>query len=154
MRHLRAIAAVAVFLAAGSAARAEISICNDFRARIHVAFGYQNQRSIPASGWWVIEPNVCQRVEFTYQGATLYYTAESDEYQEGAGTSHDHWGNKISLYVTDRRFDVDDAQTPRSGATTKMFSLYQIPPQYLGKPASIAFHFSSGSTNITIKESN
>jgi hypothetical protein len=35
-----------------------------------------------------------------------------------------------------------------------MFSLYQIPPQYLGKPASIAFHFSSGSTNITIKESN
>jgi uncharacterized membrane protein len=155
MRCLATIATVAILLFASSGARAaDISVCNDFRARIHVAFGYQNQRNIPASGWWVIEPNVCQKVEFVYQGSTIYYTAESDDYADGSATSHDHWGNKISLFVTNTRFDVDDAQAPRSGATTKMFSLYEIPPQFLGKPASIVFHFRSRNTDINITLNN
>jgi uncharacterized membrane protein len=155
MHRLAATATiVATLLFAGSAAGADISVCNEFHARIHVAFGYQNQRNIPASGWWVIEPNVCDKVEYFFQGSTIYYTAESDDYQDGSATSHDHWGNKISLFVTNTRFDVDDAQAPRSGATTKMFSLYEIPPQYLGKPASIAFHFRSRNTDITIKLNN
>ena len=150
MRRLAAFASVAVFLFVASEAKAEITVCNDFRARIHVAFAYQNQRNIPASGWWVIEPSVCQKIDYTFQGATLYYTAQSDSYQDGAATSHDNWGNQINLFVTDTKFDVDDAQSPRTGATTKRFSLYEIPPQHLGKPAQIEFRFRKGNTDIKI----
>jgi uncharacterized membrane protein len=126
------------------------SVCNVFRARIQVAFAYQNQRNVPASGWWSVEPNACQTVDFSFQGATLYYAADSDDYKEGTATSRDHWGNKIKLFVGDMKFDFDDAQAPRSGTTTKMFSLYEIPQQFLGKPTTITFHFVSGKTNITI----
>jgi len=144
------ITAIAAFLFVGSQARADISVCNDFRARIHVAFAYQNQRNLPASGWWSVEPHACQTVEFSFQGSTLYYAADSEDYREGGATNRDHWGNKIKLFVSDRKFDFDDAESPRRGATAKMFSLYEIPQSYLGKPMTITFHFVSGNTNITL----
>jgi uncharacterized membrane protein len=150
MRCLAVFATVAAVLFVGSEARADMSVCNDFRARVRVAFAYQNQRNVPASGWWSVEPGICQKVDFSFQGAALYYAADSDRYKDGAKTSHDHWGNKLKLFVSDTKFDFDDAQSPRSGTTTEMFSLYEVPPQFLGKPTSIAFHFLSGKTNITI----
>src|SRR6516165_8549374 len=150
MRCLAAFATIAVFVFVESGAKADISVCDDFRARIQVAFAYQSQRNVPASGWWSVEPNACQTVDFSFQGATLYYAADSDDYKDGTATSRDHWGNKIKLFVGDMKFDFDDAQTPRSGTTTKMFSLYEIPQQFLGKPTTITFHFVSGKTNITI----
>lgn len=150
MRCRAVFTAIAVLLFVKSEARADISVCNDFRARIHVAFAYQNQRNVPASGWWTVEPNVCEKVDFSFQGAALYYAADSDNYTQGTATSHDHWGNKIKLFVGDTKFDFDDAQSPRRDATTEMFSLYEIPQQYRGKPAKIIFHFLGGKTNITI----
>jgi uncharacterized membrane protein len=153
MRRLAVFAAIAIFLLIASQAKADISVCNDFRARIHVAFAYQHQRSVPASGWWTVEPNVCQNVDFSFQGATLYYAADSDDYKQGAATSHDHWGNKIKLFVGDTKFDFDDAQSPRRDATTEVFSLYEIPQQFRGKPVKIIFHLVSGKTNITITTS-
>ena len=143
-------AAIVTLLFIGSEAQAEISVCNDFRARIHVAFAYQNQRNFPAAGWWSVEPNTCQTVDFPFQGSTLYYAADSDDYKDGRETAHDHWGNKIKLFVSDKKFDFDDADSPRRGATAEMFSLYEIPQSYLGKPTTIAFHFVSGNTNITL----
>ena len=150
MRWLALFATVAVFPFVQSEAKAEISVCNDFHARIHVAFAYQNQRNIPASGWWTVEPNVCQTVDFAFQGDALYYAADSEDYKDGDKTSRDHWGNKIKLFVADAKFDFDDAQSPRNGATGKSFSLYEIPPQFLGKPAKLVFHFGGGKTDITI----
>jgi uncharacterized membrane protein len=150
MRCLAVFATIVAFLFVGSEAKAAITVCNDFGARIHVAFAYIHQHNVPAAGWWSVEPNACQNIDFSFQGATLYYAADSDDYKDGAKTSHDHWGNKIKLFVGDPKFDFDDAQSPRSGATEKMFSLYEIPPHYLGKPMAIVFHFFSGKTNITI----
>jgi uncharacterized membrane protein len=150
MRCFTVLAAVAIFLFAGAQAKAELSVCNDFRARIHVAFAYANQRDVPASGWWSVEPNACQTIDFKFEGATLYYTADSDKYNDGRATSHDHWGNKIKLYVRDTKFDFDDAQTRHRDTTGEMFSSYVIPEQFVGKFTKIEFHFVSGKTNITI----
>ena len=150
MRCLAVFATVAIFLFAGTAAKAELSVCNDFRARIHVAFAYPNQRDVPASGWWSVEPNACQTIDFKFEGATLYYTADSDSYRDSSKTSRDHWGNKIKLFVRDTKFDFDDAQTRRHGTTGEMFSSYVIPQQYIGRFTKLEFHFVSGKTNITI----
>jgi uncharacterized membrane protein len=150
MRRLAAFAAIAAFLVVGSQAKAAVSVCNDFHARVRVAFAYQNQRDVPASGWWSVEPGVCQAVDFSFQGAALYYAADSDKYRDGPRTSHDHWGNKLKLFVGDGKFDFDDAQSPRRGASTEMFSLYEVPPDFRGKAADITFHFVAGKTNITI----
>jgi uncharacterized membrane protein len=150
MRCLTVFAAVAISLFASAEAKADLSVCNDFNARIHVAFAFQNQRDIPASGWWSVEPGVCQTVDFQFKGATLYYAADSDNYKDGAKTSHDHWGNKIKLFVRDGKFDFDDAQTRHHDTTGEMFSSYVIPPNFLGKFTKLEFHFLSGKTNITI----
>lgn len=145
--------AIAAFLSFGSAAQADIIVCNDFRARIHVAFAYQDQRNFPAAGWWSVGPNSCQTIDFSFQGSTLYYAADSDDYKDGRATNHDHWGNKVKLFVAERKFDFDNADSPRRGTVAKMFSSYDIPPQFSGKPVTITFHFVSGSTTINAKTS-
>jgi hypothetical protein len=75
---------------------------------------------------------------------------DSEDYKDGAATSRDHWGNKLKLSVGDARFDFEDGLSWGDGATTKMFSQYEIPQQYLGKPMAIVFHFASGKTSITV----
>jgi len=144
---------IATFLFLGSAAQADIMVCNDFRARIRVAFAFQDQRNFPASGWWSVKPNACQTIDFAFQGSTLYYAADSDDYKDGRTTNHDHWGNKVKLFVAEKKFDFDNADNPRRGAIAKMFSSYVIPQPYLGKPLTITFHFISGSTSISVKTS-
>jgi uncharacterized membrane protein len=142
--------AVATFLFLAVAAHADITICNEFRAPIHVAFAYEDQGSFIAAGWWNVEPNDCRPADFPFQGATLYYTAHSDSYRNGSATSRDHWGNKVKLYVTGKKFNFDNAQRPRSGATSDMFSLYDVPQGYSGS-GTFTFHFVPGSTTINAK---
>lgn len=152
MRHLTRIAAsVAAVVFMGSAARAEITVCNDFQAPIHVAFAYENEGRYTAAGWWSVEPQACQPVDFAFQGAALYYAADSDNYKEGRLTKHDHWGNKVKLYVTKKDFKFDDAGQRRRGASAEMFSSAALtqPPQ--GKSLSITCHFKSGGTTIVTK---
>lgn len=150
MRGLVLCATMAALVGAATEAKADISVCNDFRARIRVAFGYQNQAKIPASGWWSVAPNACHSVDFAFQGNQLYYSVDSDDYQDGKSTSRDHWGTKVKLYVGDTRFDFDDAQVSHADAATEAFSVFEIPPQYLGKPMSIVFHFTSGKASMTV----
>jgi uncharacterized membrane protein len=142
--------AVAISLILGAAAKADIMVCNDIAAPIHVAFAYPDRDGFTASGWWNIESNECQRVDFQFQGPTLYYSADSDGYRDGRATSRDHWGNKEKLFVTRTKFDFDNADRSRRGTRAELFSSYEIPPSYLGKPTAITFHFIHGSTNINI----
>jgi uncharacterized membrane protein len=84
---------IAAFLLRGSAAPADIVVCNDFRAPIHLAFASQDKGRFNAAGWWTVAPKACHTVDFAFRGATLYYTAgDSDSYQDGSETSKVHWG--------------------------------------------------------------
>ena len=149
-RLATAAAAVAISLVFGSAAKAGIMVCNDIGAPIHVAFGYPAQDGVTASGWWNVEPGECQPVDFQLQGATLYYSANSDGYRDGRMTTRDHWGNKERLFVTRAKFDFDNADRSHRGSRAEMFSAYEVPPSYLGKPMAITFHFVHGSTTINV----
>jgi uncharacterized membrane protein len=144
-------AAAAALLSFGSAARADISVCNDFIATIYVAFAYPNGNNFTAGGWWNIGPNKCLSVYFPFTGPTLYYSADSGEYRVGRRSYHDHWGNKQKLYVTTREFTTDDAVHYRRGTKSEMFSLVEISSQLQGKPVQITLHFQKGSTSINIK---
>jgi uncharacterized membrane protein len=150
-RLVTATTTIAIFLVLGSVAEADITVCNDIRAPIHVAFANQAEDGFSASGWWNVEPNDCKPVDFPFEGAVLYYSADSDEYRDGRATSRDHWGNKVRLFVTRTRFDFDNAERSRRGTRAEMFSSYEVPPSYLGKPAAITLHFTHGSTTINVK---
>jgi uncharacterized membrane protein len=145
------IAGVAAAALIGSSARAEMSICNDFQAPIHVAFAYESDGRYTAQGWWRVEPNACQPSDFAYQGTTLYYTADSNNYREGRATKHDHWGNKVKLFVAKKDFKADDAQKSRRGASPAMFSSVALSTPPAGKTLSVTFHFKSGGTTIVTK---
>lgn len=149
-RLVTATAALAMSLGLATEANAEIMVCNDFQAMIHVAFAYPGGEGFTAAGWWDVKPNDCQRVDFEFQGASLYYAANSDSYRDGRETSRDHWGNKERLFVTKTKFNFDHAETDRRGAKSEMFSAYQIPAVHLGKPATITLHFVHGSTTINV----
>jgi uncharacterized membrane protein len=146
-----AAAAIATFLMLGSAAKADIVVCNDIDAQIHVAFAYQARDGFAAAGWWNVEANECRPVDFLFDGATLYYSANSDRYRDGRAINRDHWGNKEELFVTRAKFDFDNAERSRRGTRPEMFSLYDIPQAYLGKSTTITFHFVHGSTTINIR---
>jgi uncharacterized membrane protein len=149
MRRIAASIAVgtALFLM-GSPARAGVIVCNDFQAPIHVAFADGN---FTAAGWWTVAPNDCKPAEFPVLGTMLYYAADSDSYRDGRDTKHDHWGNKIKLFVTARKFNLENVDRPSRGADLTMFSTYQIPEEFLGRPTEITFRFVHGSTTVNIK---
>jgi uncharacterized membrane protein len=151
-KSLTAAAAIATFLVLGSAAKADIVVCNDIGAPIHVAFAYPAQGGgFTAAGWWNVEPNECHPVDFLLDGPALYYSANSDGYRDGRMTSRDHWGNKEELFVPKTKFDFDNAERIRRSARPEMFSSYEIPQGFTGKPTTITLHFVHGSTSITIK---
>lgn len=136
---------------ATTAALADISICNDFRARLRVALAYEDNNAIRAAGWWTVNPKACRDVNFPFQGSVLYYTAESDPYREGGKTVRDNWGNKKELYVGAKDFEFDDASRRRSGTKPAMFSLATVSDRLRSKPILITLRFTSGSTTISMK---
>ena len=78
----------------------------------------------------------------------LVYAADSDSYKSGRDTKHDHWGNKVKLYVGRNKFDFTGAEKPRRGAKAEMFSSAS---SQLQDPA-ITLHFKSGGTSIEFKK--
>ncbi len=149
MRRLAtATSMIAAFLLLGSAARADIMVCNDFRAPIHVAFASKNKGGFSAAGWWTVAPKDCQAVNFAFRGATLFYTADSDSYQVGNAVGQNHWGNVVQLFVTSEDFKLDNADVSRDGAKAEKFSLAEIPPLFGGNPVTITIHFSQGSVTV------
>ncbi|MGO9358435.1 MAG: tetratricopeptide repeat protein [Xanthobacteraceae bacterium] len=141
-------------LGTASGTASEISICNDFSVRIYVAFAYQAQGGFTAAGWWGADPNKCEPADFSFPGATLYYTADSDEYKNGSDTVHEHWGNDTDLNVISEKFNFDNAQQKRGGTRSEKFSSIELTPQQQGKPVVITFHFSPGhtATDVVIKK--
>jgi uncharacterized membrane protein len=150
MRRLSTVAyTTAALVLLGSAARADIIVCNGFLAPINVAFGYQDQGSFTSAGWWSVGPDACQVVDFAFQGTALYYTADSD-YKDGPNNVHDHWGNKVQLFVASKNFNFTDADKSRNDANAEMFSLAEIAPQLQGKAVTITFRFTQGNTTINV----
>lgn len=135
-----------------SAARADIVACNDFRAPLRVALAYERDGRIAAAGWWSVQPNACRDIDFSFSGATLYYAADSEPYQDGGKTYRDHWGNKKELFVPSKDFKTSDAANSKArGAKSEMFSMTSLSPQQQAKPVAITFRFNSGNTTTQIK---
>jgi tetratricopeptide (TPR) repeat protein len=133
------------------ASGSEISVCNGFSVRIYVALAFPIQGNFTAAGWWSVDPNQCTAPDFAFQGATLYYAADSDNFSQGGKTGQDHWGGTTNLFVSSLKFNYADAQTDRSGAHGEMFSSVQLSPQLQNTPVTITFHFVPGNTNVDIE---
>ena len=124
-------AAIAVSVAFGSAARATlaVTVCNEASAGIHVAFANQVDSKFTTTGWWSVPLSACQDIDFTIQGNTLYFTADSDPYASNGKTVTTHWGEQLQLFVGDdttRKFNFTDADKGRSGAKAEKFQLDDI----------------------------
>jgi tetratricopeptide (TPR) repeat protein len=132
----------------------EISICNDFSARIHVAFAFQNQGNFTAAGWWDVDPKKCVPADFSFPGATLYYAADSDNFKDGSDSVREHWGNETSLYVSSQKFNFDSAEQKRAETPSEKFSSIELTAQQQGRPVVITFHFTTGqtTTDVVIKK--
>jgi uncharacterized membrane protein len=141
------------YLSLSAPARADITICNEFTAPIHVALAYENQGSFTAAGWWEVGPNACEPADFAFEGSKLYYAADSDDYRSGRFTKHDHWGNKTKLFVSKKKFNSENVERSRSGARAEMFSFVEVSQPTPEKPPKITFHFRSGGTTIEVKPS-
>lgn len=130
-------AAVSVLLGVGSAARAmTVTVCNESLATAHVAFANQVKGSYTTTGWWTIAMDACQEVDFTPQGDTLFFTADTDGYRVTGGTATEHWGEQVQLFVgSDRskKFTFTNADKSRAGAKSEKFQTNAItdPPEKL-----------------------
>ncbi len=145
MRHFATIAAaIAALLGLGSAARANISVCNEYSATIHVALANQVSGSYTATGWWTVPKSACQDVDFTLQSPTFFYVAVSDD--------NEHWGNKVQLYVSTKmtgKFNYTNADKRRSGAKAEMFgSATMGQDQSLAKLATLTLHIKNDGSSI------
>jgi len=138
-------------VALSSATLADISICNDFRARIRAALAHEESGAFRAAGWWAVDPNACREIDFPFQGAVLYYAADSDPYREGNKTLRDHWGNKKELFVGNKDFKFDRADQGQSGAKPAKFSTVTVSDKLQSKPVIIVIRFTAGSTTVTVK---
>jgi uncharacterized membrane protein len=155
MRHLAtAMSTIVTFLSLSSAAFADITVCNESPATIHVAFANQDAGSYTAAGWWTVAPDACQDVQFTLQGDTLYYTADSDSYKSGRYTKRDHWGNKLKLFVGRKTFSFSDADKRHPGTKAEMFSSATKSQQPPGKDVAISVHFKPGGTTVVFTTKN
>jgi tetratricopeptide (TPR) repeat protein len=134
------------------ASGSDISVCNGFSVRIYVALAFPTtQGNFTAAGWWSVDPNQCTAPDFAFQGATLYYAADSDNFSQGGKTVQEHWGGTTNLYVSSLKFNYTNAQTDRSGAHGEMFSSVQLKPQLQTVPVTITFRFVPGNTDIDIE---
>jgi hypothetical protein len=147
-----ALAVGAALLVLGSAAQAAptMSACNKAMATIHVAFANQVNGSFTTAGWWAVPRNACQQGDFTQQGNTLYFAADSDGYQVPQGTATDHLGFQVELYVgsnRDGRFGYTDADKSRSGAMLEKFQTDEITDP-LDKVTAITVNLEVGHSSV------
>jgi uncharacterized membrane protein len=155
MRRLTSVASAIVgLLLLDAAPGSEISICNGFAVRIYVALAFQDQGNFTAAGWWSVDPNKCEPADFSFQGATLYYAADSDQYKQGSGMAQEHWGNKTNLYVSTQKFNFDNAESNRSNTKGEMFSSIELTAQQQTTPVTITFHFVPGNTTTSVAIKN
>lgn len=143
--------ALAALLLLDAAPGSEISICNDFKARIYVALAFEDQGNFTAAGWWTVDANKCEPAAFSFPGGWLYYSADFDKYPaSGGGTSQDHWGNETSLFVGSKKFNFDHAERSRPETSGEMFGSVRLSEVQQTKPVSITFHFLPGNSSVTI----
>jgi hypothetical protein len=89
-----------------------------------VAFANQVNSSFTTAGWWSVPVNACQDVDFTLQGDTLYFTADSDSWVDNGRKVTTHWGNGMPLYVGSNhssKFNYTNAEKSRRGAQAETF---------------------------------
>lgn len=149
MRRISAGAAFAAVSMLGSAAQASITVCNEFHTSARVAFAYQDKDGYTAAGWWRVAKDACQEVDFTPQGDTFFYTADSDTYKSGRDTKRYHWGNKLRLFVSDKDFNFTNAEKSRRGTNAEMFSPTNITAPQMN--TLITIRLKEGGTTIESK---
>ncbi len=122
---VRAISGTAALLLFVSAAQATVTVCNEDSATIHVAFAKEVSGNYTTTGWWTVPLNSCQDVDFTLEGGTLYFTADSDVYTDNGRKVTTHWGTpQLSLFVGTNhsgKFNYTNAQKSRRGAKSEQF---------------------------------
>jgi uncharacterized membrane protein len=151
MRHSSTLAAaIAISLGLGSVARAAVTVCNEDSATIHVAFANAVNGGYTTSGWWSVPLNMCQDVDFTLQGDTLYFTADSDAYASNGKTVTTHWGTGVTLYVGSNmaaKFNFTNADKSRSGAKAEAFQADA--PEQPAKLTGITVHIKTVGSSVT-----
>ena len=148
MRHVVVGASLSVLLPC-ALARADIKVCNNFRAPISLAIAYEDNGSATSEGWWKVQPGVCSDIKFS--GLDFYYTAESDSYRQGNATGRDNWGKGQQFYVGGGKFKFDNALRARRGARLFSFGKVAISDSFRGRDFTVTLRFRSGSTDVETK---
>ena len=153
MHRLASLACViAGLLLSGSPAAAQVNICNEFVATIHVALARQDHNGYAAVGWWDVPKGLARPPPTRSRAATpSNYAANSDGYKGAGGTRRDYWGNAVKLFVDSKDFNFTNAEKTRPGAKAEMFGSFTAPakPAIEPPPVAATLHFKPGGTAST-----
>jgi uncharacterized membrane protein len=95
-----ALVALALCLAGGSPARADMSVCNSTASRVGVALGYRDAQGWVTEGWWNLKPNQCEKLLSGKLAARFYYFYGVD-YDRGG-----EWGGTYFMCTGDKEFTI------------------------------------------------
>jgi uncharacterized membrane protein len=151
MRRAPVVTLALFVLPPWSQARADVVICNDFRAAIKAAIAHEDKGSFTSEGWWRVEPNACRDVPFS--GVDFFYTAESDKYRDGGAQKQDSWGKGRQFHVGTGAgtFKLENAERSRRGARARQFTKVTIDERFRTQPFIATLRFKSGSTSVEVK---
>ncbi len=89
-----------VAVAAPTAARAELKLCNSTSSRIGVAIGYKDKDGWTSEGWWNVDSQSCALLIQDKLRARFYYVYAFD-YDKGG-----EWGGVIPMCTNDVEFTI------------------------------------------------
>lgn len=89
-----------VAIAAPTAARAELKLCNSTSSRIGVAIGYKDKDGWTSEGWWNVDSQSCALLIQDKLRARFYYVYAFD-YDKGG-----EWGGAIPMCTNDVEFTI------------------------------------------------
>ncbi|MFM1815211.1 MAG: hypothetical protein RLZ98_1906, partial [Pseudomonadota bacterium] len=108
--------ALALVLASGGIAKADLKLCNATSSRVGVAIGYRDQEGWATEGWWNVSSQTCE-VLLRGDLPSRFIYVHAVDYDRGG-----EWAGKISMCISDKSFwirGVKDCQ--RRGHRQKGF---------------------------------
>lgn len=141
--------ALAAVLAAAAPARADVVVCNDLQAALHVAIAYQDAGSVTSHGWWRVEGRQCRELPFS--PLDFFYAAESEQYWEGGKIVQHTWGRGRRLFVGSgkwHQFKLARAEQARQGAREIGFTSFAVGEAHRAKPHVVTIRFRPGTTTV------
>jgi uncharacterized membrane protein len=91
-------------LGAGTAAHADLKLCNTTTSRVGVAIGYKDKEGWATEGWWNVAAHTCETL---LKGVLIarYYYLHAVDYDRGG-----EWAGSISMCTDDKAFTIRETK--------------------------------------------